>query len=104
MRKIVINACHGGFGLSRKAKDHIIAAKGIDPGEWQETWSGYPNFDDWNLARDDPHLVEAVELLGAASAGSFADLKVVEIPDDVEWNIQEYDGLEWIAEKHRTWN
>ncbi len=25
------------------------------------------------------------------------------IPDDVKWQIEEYDGLEWIAEKHRTW-
>jgi len=30
-------------------------------------------------------------------------LKVVEIPDDVEWNVQEYDGNEWVAEKHRIW-
>jgi hypothetical protein len=28
---------------------------------------------------------------------------VVEIPDGVEWEIAEYDGLEWVAEKHRTW-
>jgi hypothetical protein len=28
---------------------------------------------------------------------------VVEIPDGIEWSIQEYDGLEWVAEKHRTW-
>ena len=27
----------------------------------------------------------------------------VEIPDDVEWQIEEYDGTEHISEKHRTW-
>jgi hypothetical protein len=32
-----------------------------------------------------------------------AELKVVESPDDVEWEIEEYDGIEWIAEVHRTW-
>jgi hypothetical protein len=30
-------------------------------------------------------------------------LEIVEIPDDVEYTIEEYDGLEHIAEKHRTW-
>jgi hypothetical protein len=29
---------------------------------------------------------------------------VIEIPDDVEWEVEEYDGLEWVAEKHRTWS
>jgi cytosine/adenosine deaminase-related metal-dependent hydrolase len=55
------------------------------------------------FARDDPHLIEAVEKLGKKANGRFADLHVVEIPDDVEWDIEEYDGNEWIAEKHRTW-
>jgi hypothetical protein len=27
----------------------------------------------------------------------------VEIPDNVEWEIMEYDGTEYIAEKHRKW-
>jgi hypothetical protein len=31
-------------------------------------------------------------------------LKVVEIPDGVKWQIEEYDGSEWVAEKHRTWH
>jgi len=30
-------------------------------------------------------------------------LRIIEIPDGVEWQIEEYDGDEWIAEKHRTW-
>lgn len=30
-------------------------------------------------------------------------LAVVEIPADVDWIIQDYDGYEWIAEKHRVW-
>lgn len=32
-----------------------------------------------------------------------ADLKIVEIPPDVDWEINEYDGVEWVAETHRTW-
>jgi hypothetical protein len=54
--------------------------------------------------RDDPLLVQVVEELGAAASGSCADLKVVEVPDGVDWTIDEYDGNEWVAERHRTWS
>jgi hypothetical protein len=33
-----------------------------------------------------------------------ARLKIIEIPDDIEWHIEEYDGLEHIDENHRTWD
>ena len=48
-------------------------------------------------------LVECVEKLGEDADGDFAELKVVDIPDDVEYTIEEYDGIEWVSEKHRTW-
>jgi hypothetical protein len=38
------------------------------------------------------------------SSGVYAELKIVDIPDDVEWEIDEYDGKEWVAEVHRTWS
>jgi hypothetical protein len=41
--------------------------------------------------------------LGEKANGSCASLKVVEIPDGVEWVVEEYYGTEWVAEKHRTW-
>jgi len=44
-----------------------------------------------------------VEELGEKANGQCADLKIVEIPDDVEYEIEEYDGVEWVAENHRTW-
>ena len=53
--------------------------------------------------RTDPDLVAAVEALGEEANGLRASLLVVEIPDDVDWYIEEYDGHEWIAETHRTW-
>jgi hypothetical protein len=55
------------------------------------------------IFRDDPALVQVVEELGAKSSGEFAKLHVVEIPEDVQWEIEEYDGKEHIAEIHRTW-
>lgn len=57
-----------------------------------------------NFERDDPVLIQVVEELGPKANGKHASLKIVEIPDDVEWQIEEYDGSEWVAEKHRTWS
>jgi len=56
------------------------------------------------IPRDDLLLVQVVEELGKAASGRAADLKIVEIPEDVEWQIEEYDGLEYVAEKHKTWS
>ena len=56
------------------------------------------------IERNDPVLVQVVEELGDKANGNYAELKVVEIPDDVEYFIEEYDGLEHIAEVHRTWD
>jgi hypothetical protein len=58
---------------------------------------------DRDIPRDDPALVETVETLGDEANGMCADLRVVAIPADVEWQIEEYDGREHIAEAHRTW-
>jgi hypothetical protein len=144
VRKIVINDCYGGFGLSHEAVMRYLELAGEDV--WPEEPEKFANLigptywlvapdtprvpaqpDDWHsmtlqeraahnaayacqvftpreIARDDPYLVQVVEELGSkAVSGSHASLKVITIPADVEWQIEEYDGAEWIAEKHRTW-
>jgi hypothetical protein len=58
---------------------------------------------DRDIPRDDPVLVQVVEEMGEHANGRCAALKVVEIPDGVSWEIDEYDGNEHIAETHRTW-
>jgi hypothetical protein len=57
-----------------------------------------------NIGRDDPVLVQVVEELGEEANGNYAELRIVEVPDDVDWELDEYDGMEQIAEKHRTWS
>jgi hypothetical protein len=57
----------------------------------------------YDFERNDPILIEVVEKLGEKANGRHANLKIVEIPDDVEWEIKEYDGIEHIAEVHKTW-
>ena len=57
-----------------------------------------------DIPRNDPTLIQVIEELGMDNAsGTYASLKVVEIPDGVDYEIEEYDGLEHIAEKRRTW-
>lgn len=90
--KVVINKCHGGFGLSEAGCRRYAELKGI----------GIP-VQIYEIARNEPCLIATVEQLGESADGYYAKLKIVEIPDDVEWKIEEYDGLEWVAEVHRTW-
>jgi len=56
-----------------------------------------------DMERDDPCLVQLVEEMGKKANGSCAKLEIVEIPADVNFVIEEYDGIEWVAETHRTW-
>lgn len=54
--------------------------------------------------RTHPILVKCIETLGKEANGSHADLKIIEIPDDVKgWHIEEYDGIESVHEDHTSW-
>ena len=92
MQKIVINRCVGGFGLSAKAREYLRV---------EDSKYNYEIEDE--IHRDDPKLVACIEELGRAANGEFAELAIVEIPDNVQWTIENYNGNEWIAEVHRTW-
>lgn len=141
--KVVINAKHGGFGLSNEAiklyakKEGIplygyvedfeaeykpsgerpLLREGIDKKkDWLVYWvmndlGDSPTHEELNNAdefdkpesRSDPVLISIIEELGKRADGDHAKLKIVEIPDDVDYVIEEYDGMEWISEAHRTW-
>ena len=95
--KIVINTCYGGFGLSKEAFGRWREAKNLDADD--------PMYEfDSDIPRNDTDLIKIVEQMGDRSAGDFANLKIIEVPDDVDWYIEEYDGREWVAERHRTWD
>jgi hypothetical protein len=55
------------------------------------------------LDRTDKTMIKVVKEMGEKSWGDCARLSIVEIPNNVKWEIQEYDGMEHIAEVHRTW-
>lgn len=107
--KVVINRCYGGFSLSEEAHRLIALRK-----KWNHACDDWDN-DYWyneenkpvydiDLSRSDPDLVSVVEELGEEANGKYTKLKIVNIPDDIHWIIEEYDGLEHIAEHHRTWS
>jgi len=79
--KIVINRCYGGYGLSEEAYKFL----GL---EW-DTY-GYKYDDD----RTNTNLVQCVEELGGKASGSLSNLKVVDIPDGIDYEIDNYDGQE----------
>jgi hypothetical protein len=109
--KIVINCDYGGFSLSDWAVETYADRKGIKLKK-EKTSFGITlftnvvtneDFESRDIERNDPVLVKIVEELGSKSFGFAANLKIVEIPDDLNWEVIQYDGLEHIAEKHRTW-
>lgn len=134
MKEIVINGCFGGFNLSYDGVMAYAKAKGIKlyafvekrgaDGRIEE-YDGKENvflvhystkplknekydhdsyFSNRDMERDDPALISVVKKLGEKANGDCAELKIVEIPDDIEWVIDEYDGMENIQEKHRSWS
>ena len=113
--KIVINDCYGGFGLSDQAIERYATIKGIDiegrkskspffDGQIDYFYAGTEKmFSYRNIERNDPALIQTIEELGGNANDWGSELKIVTIPEDVKWQIEEYDGLEHVAEQHRTW-
>lgn len=100
--KVVINTCYGGFSISEEAFK-LLNLK----------WLGYGfiNNETFNIKSNNPYeyrtytpLVNVVEQLGERANGKVAKLKIVEIPDNVDWYIDDYDGVESINEYHRSWS
>jgi hypothetical protein len=128
-QQIVINACHGMFSLSHEAFKKYAELKGIqfeysienknEPIHWQpiEGCLMYPCFipdendelissylHPYNIPRDDPCLIDVVKELGSESHGTPETyLKIVEVPDEIKWQIEENNGFEWISEQHQVW-
>ena len=77
----------------------------ISPLSDQEIWDkAYScHYFDNEERRMDPILIEVIEELGTRANGRFANLKIVEVPDDVKWEIDDYDGMETIREISREW-
>ncbi len=95
--KIAINRCYGGFGLSPKAmvwlevKGQKQAIEEINQDrEWVLKYGG-----GHSIPRNDPLLIEVIELFGEEANGDCAKLVIEEY--DLQWEIDSYDGMETIG-------
>ena len=91
--KIIINKSFGGFNISKKALDLFYERIGTEITDLYVM-----------DLRANPELISIVEELGKESYGAFSELKVIEIPDDIDYYISDYDGIESVHENHRIWN
>jgi len=100
--KVVKNNCFGGFSVT----EAVFKELGI---EWDGC--GYIDNEDlgiesnnYKACRSNPKFIAAIEKVGLEkSSGTCAELVIVDIPDDIEFEIDDYDGMETIRELHRTW-
>ena len=139
MKKVILNKCYGGFGVSIEVYKLYAKKKGLsicfydcdyrngktiykkieEPTnpvffhcftkdiEDNVTISDddYEKYSLW-LCRDyreDPTLIEVVEELGEKANSPFSDLRIVEIPSDLDYVIDDYDGIETLHENVREW-
>ena len=129
--KIIINTCYGGYGLSKEAilryaklkgmtlytedslsvthyytvpveEYHAISAEAKIRREYTKVNGVY--FHDRDIERTDPILVQVVEELGKNANGTYSDLQIIDIPDNVKYFIDDYDGRETVREEHRSWS
>lgn len=87
---------------------HYISITTTDCGEEFDDYRKFNVvwFDDFNDSikfRSDPVLIKVLEDLGDDANGHFAAIEIVDVPDDANVYIDNYDGMETVEEKHRSW-
>lgn len=87
---------NGDFGVHYFLKDFGDSFK-PEPQDWEHK----VHFDE--ASREDPILVEVVEELGDSASDTYSALVVVDIPDDMHYTIDYYDGYEELHESVPTW-
>ena len=124
---IVVNRCWGGFSISEVA---VLWMRKNAPCDHKETiWGEYyddgsgpvvgqryveiygseeearknESYYEHGQYRDCPSLLKAVQVLGSKAFGRLSELEIVAVPSDAKWEIDDYDGMEKVCEKHREW-
>jgi len=95
--------------VDEKERDSFISTVNKDYGEKTNSFNNEDydlGFDKYSYGKEfriDKDLIKVIETLGNDADGNYASLDIVEIPNDIEWEINEYDGSETIEEVHRSW-
>lgn len=98
MQKIVFNDCFGGFSLSARGAHELLKRRPDLAPDLCEEYGQLPR----NFSRADADLVAVVEQLGAAASGRNASLCICELPNNMPFVIEEYDGLETVEIDYRA--
>ena len=117
--KVAINNDWGGFGLSLKALEWLYNKNSpILEMESQDKYRGdlkdCKRYElllvdemvvshDSRSSRHHPDLITVIEALGDTANGNSSKLVIIEIPDGVDYVVDDYDGRESIHEQHRSW-
>lgn len=111
MREVVINSCAGIFDLSQEALIKYVRRKNIrlhvtrnqrylvyhlkDKSDRKDEDDSLFELDK-DIARDDPDLVYLVKDMGDKVNTNYSSLKIVQIPDGMNFEIECDDGKETI--------
>jgi len=106
--KLLINVCYGGYGISDEAielwakkKNMVLKKEYLEYGGYEYYMSDDKIISGYDIDRDDPTLIEVFEELGPGrTSGQYSNLKLIELPDNCEYDLTEYDGWESIS---NTW-
>ena len=113
--KVAINDGIGGFYINETAFRKMIEYGYVDE-IWKKMFGSIEAGVEWEInvcdghiyiiddkKRANPILIRVLEELGLENCSN-AKLKIIEIPDNIEWYIDECDdGTEFIHKKHRQW-
>ena len=90
--KIAINTCYGEFSLSKKAYKYLGLKWGVD------------DCREFIKNRTNSKLIECIEKLGKDSYSHMTRLKIIDIPENIEYEITSDCGVETVREIHRSWS
>jgi hypothetical protein len=102
--KVLINKCHGGYGISADALSMYADKKGLKYSVKNEYMpfldlADGTSLSSYNIERNDPTLIAVFEELGSEDfSGISANVAIVEVPDGAEYFVDEYDGLEDVSQ------
>lgn len=121
--EIAVNKCYGGFDLSDKACERLVEL-GIPLLKYNKSGNlpkkandspyivkkdflenlgkYYTSFTEYRW-RTHPLLIQVIKELKKEANGRFGNIVIIEIPDNIDWEIDDYDGIETIHEAHQSW-
>jgi hypothetical protein len=93
-------------GMYHMIDNHIVTTEDLGVRVIQGMCESKVYKDSYWIERDDELLVLMVEELGSAAGHVGVAPKIVEVPDDVKWEVKQIGSdsdVEYVCEAHREW-